>query len=192
MKTIIAALLLVFGACAVAAGAAEQMETPKDMVLLTVGGEIANTNRGPFDPQADSLFSRYKIDFERAFAFDRAMLLGLKQGSVTAQPNEFKQPVTFTGPLLKEVLAAVGAARARLSVVAVNNYVGWLSPEDIDSSDWILALTADGKPLDIGQQGPLWLLNTREEGEKPSEYARGHWVWAVMYLHVGDQAAERQ
>jgi hypothetical protein len=156
------------------------------MVVLTVGGDIAITNRDPLDAQADSLFSRYKIAFERAFAFDLPMLLRFKQGSVTVQPPEFKQPAKFTGPLLKEVLAAVGAARAKVRVVAVNGYEGWLAAEDIENSDWILALAADGKPLGMGQQGPIWLLNTRAEGEAASDDHRGHWVWAVMYLHVGE------
>ena len=44
-----------------------------------------------------------------------------------------------------------------------------MTPDDIDRSDWILALEADGVPLGIGQQGPLWLINTRAEGEKPGE-----------------------
>jgi hypothetical protein len=51
--------VVVFGA---AAFAAEKMEAPKEMVVLTVGGEIAITNL-PFDQQADSLFDRYKIEF---------------------------------------------------------------------------------------------------------------------------------
>ena len=57
----------------------------------------------------------------------------------------------------------------KITVVAVNGFSGWLMPEDVDKSDWILALEADGVPLGIGQQGPLWLINTRAEGEKPGE-----------------------
>jgi hypothetical protein len=51
-----------------------------------------------------------------------------------------------------------------MSFVAINGYTGWLLPEDVDGSNWILALEADGTPLDIGQQGPLWLINTRAAG----------------------------
>jgi hypothetical protein len=190
MKSIFMTFLLVLGVCV--AHGADKMETPKEMVLLTVGGDIAVTNRGPFDPDTDSLFSRSKIDFDRAFAFDRPMLLRLKQGSVTAQTPELDRSATFTGPLLKEVLATVGAARAKVRAMAVNGFEGWLSPEDIDRSDWILTLAADGKPLGLGQQGPIWLLKPLAEGESRSEDRRGHWVWAVMYLHVGDRAVEAE
>ncbi|MGV1014911.1 MAG: hypothetical protein ACOYB4_08070, partial [Methyloceanibacter sp.] len=179
MRTLLA-LLILLGVTA--AYAEEQMEAPKDMTVLTVGGMIGKTNRGPLDQKKDSLLARYKIDFERAFAFDRAMLLSLEQGTVRVQPPEFDAPATFSGPLLREVLGFLEAAKLKVTVVAVNGYEGWLNPDDIDNSDWIVALAVDGKPLGIGQQGPLWLLNTRPEGEGPSETPHGHWVWAVMYL----------
>jgi hypothetical protein len=183
MQRVLLAFLI---ALAVSAGhAAEQLEAPKEMVVLTVGGEIANTNRGPFDPNKDSIFSGLKIGFERAFAFDRPMLLRLKQGSVTAETEEIGQPAVFTGPLLKEVLAAVGAARAKVSVVGINGYEGFLEPEDVDNSDWVLALDVDGKPLGLGQQGPIWIINTRAPGDKPNQSHRGHWVWGVFYIRVG-------
>ena len=38
----------------------------------------------------------------------------------------------------------------------------------------------------IGQQGPLWLINTRAEGEKPGDDGRGRWVWGVFYMRVGE------
>lgn len=184
MKTMLIALLILLAAPV--AQAADQIETPKEAVILTVGGDIAITNRGPLDPDKDSLLSRYKVVFERGFAFDRPMLARLKQGSVTIQPPEYTAPAAFTGPLLKEVLAAVGAASGKkLTVLAVNGYEGWLAPEDIEASDWILALEMNGQPLGLGQQGPLWLLNTRKDGDKGDD-ARGHWVWAVMYLRVGE------
>jgi hypothetical protein len=70
--------------------------------------------------------------------------------------------------------------------VAVDGYTGWLTPEDIDGSDWILALAADGVPLGLGQQGPIWLLNTRSVGEQASETQEAHWVWSIYYIRVGE------
>jgi hypothetical protein len=172
--------------CCSPALAAGEAETPKEMMILTVGGTIGEANRGPLDPKRDSLLAINKIGFKRAFAFDRAMLLELPQGTVTAQPPEFDAPATFKGPLLREVLGKIEAAKLKITFVAVNGYTGWLTPEDIDASDWILALEADGKPLGLGGQGPLWAINTRAEGEKASVDHRGHWVWSVFYIHVGE------
>ena len=125
--------------------AADETREPDGMVLLTVGGLVGQPNRGAIDAKRDSLLAQLKADFKTGFAFDRAMLLELPQGSVTAQPAE-----------------------------------------DMDGSDWILALSADGEPLGIGQQGPIWLINTRGEGETVGEDRRGSHVWAVVYMHVGE------
>ena len=164
-------------------------ETPKatDMVVLTVGGMIGNTNRAPLDKKRDSQLARQNIDFKSAYEFDRAMLLALEQGSVTVQPPELDKPATFSGPLLRDVLGAVEAARVKLTIRALNGYSGWLAAEDVASSDWILALMQDGKPLGLGQQGPIWILNTRKDGKKAADDARGHWVWGVFYIQVGEE-----
>ena len=56
---------------------AEQMEAPKDMVVLTISGDIHNINR---------------LRFQRSFAFDRPMSLCLKQGTVRAQLWNLNNP----------------------------------------------------------------------------------------------------
>ena len=106
---------------------------------------------------------------------------------MTVPPPEFEKPATFSGPLLRDVLGAVEAARAKLTIKALNGYTGWLAAEDIASSDWILELSQGGKPLGLGQQGPIWILNTRKGGEKSADDARGHWVWGVFYIQVGEE-----
>jgi hypothetical protein len=173
MKRALLALYLVFAALPVLA--ADEPTPPRDMVVLTVSGMIGKTNRGPLDAKRDSLLALQKIDFKEAFAFDRATLLSLPQGTVTVQPREFDKPATFSGPLLHEVFGYLEAAQ-----VAVNGYTGWLDPDDIKSSDWILALSADGVPLGLGQQGPIWLINARAPDFKPDETHHAHWVWSVF------------
>jgi hypothetical protein len=104
MRPILIALLTAL--CFVPVHAAEQMEAPKDRMVLIVSGDIHNINRRALDLGNDSLLALQKVDFQRAFAFDRPMLLRLKQGAVRAQPPELNRPATFTDPLLTEVLAS--------------------------------------------------------------------------------------
>ena len=184
MRSLILALCLL--CAAVPALAADEPAPPRDMTVLTVGGMIGKTNRGPLDATRDNLLALQKIDFKDAFAFDRTTLLSLPQGTVTAQPREFDKPATFCGPLLREVFGYLEAAQVKTTFVAVNGYTGWLDPDDIKSSDWILALFADGVPLGLGQQGPVWLINTRAPDFKPDETHHAHWVWAVFYIKVGE------
>jgi hypothetical protein len=107
-------------------------------------------------------------------------------GPFSAVQNEFDAPATFSGPLLREVLGYLEAAQVRTTFVALNGYTGWLDPDDIKSSDWILALEVDGKPLGLGQQWPLWMLDTRSPDFKPNDEHHGHWVYAVFYMRIGE------
>lgn len=184
MMRVLATLLI--GLFSFPALAADEARAPRDMVLLTVGGLVGQPNRGPFDAKRDSLLAQLKVDFKHGFAFDRTMLLKLPQGSVTAEPAELGKPTVFSGPLLREVFVAIEAAMVKTTFVAADGYRGYLLPEDIIRSDWILALSADGKPLGIGQQGPIWLINTRGEGESVGEDHRGSHVWALVYMHIGE------
>ncbi len=95
------------------------------------------------------------------------------------QPPEFDKPATFYGPLLSEVLGYLEAAQVRSTFVALNGYTGWLEPDDIETSDWILALSADGEPLGLGQQGRL-AAQDRAAGFRANDEHHGHWVWAVF------------
>src|SRR5262245_13113384 len=180
---LVALVMLTFAAPAIAG---DEPAPPRGMVLLTVSGMIGKTNRGPLDNKRDSLLALQKAEFKNAFSFDRDMLLALPQGKVTVKTNEFDAPATFSGPLLREVLGYLEAAQVRTSFVALNGYAGYLDPEDVKSSDWILALSADGVPLGLGQQGPLWMLNTRAPDFKPNDEHHGHWVYAVFYIKVGE------
>src|ERR1044072_9997147 len=111
MKRTLLTLCLVFAALRVLA--ADEPAPPRDMVVLTVGGMIGKTNRGPLDAKRDSLLALQKIDFKDAYAFDRATLLSLPRGTVPAQPREFDKPATFSGPLLHEGLGYLEAGAVR-------------------------------------------------------------------------------
>ncbi len=181
------ALGLLLGLATAPALAADAGGAPADMVVLTISGAIAKTNRGPLQPGKDSLFAKRDVKFERAFAFDRAMLKSLKQGTVTAQPAPLTKPATFTGPRLKDVLAAMGAARTKVSFMALDGYVSWLDADDIDGSDWILALDAAACRL-ARRAGPIWVLDCPlaaiAKRRERSAAQQAHWNWSVFYMRV--------
>ena len=86
MRSILIAFIAAL--CALPVSAGEQQQAPKDMVLLTVSGTIGESNRGALDAKKDCLLALEKADFKKAFAFDRAMLQGLEQGTVTPNTAE--------------------------------------------------------------------------------------------------------
>jgi hypothetical protein len=184
MTRALLSLALVLGLFPALAGAEGEM--PRDMAVLTVGGMVGKTNRGPLDPKRDILLAEHKAEFKSAFAFDRAMLLALPQGTVTAQPEKFDKPATFSGPVLRELLGYLEAAKVKVTVMALDGFAGWLAPEDLQGSDWILALSADGVPLGLGQEGPIWLLKSGTHEVNTADPRHGDWVWNVFYIHIGE------
>ena len=184
MKHALLSLALVLGLSPAPAGGEDKM--PRDMAVLTVGGMIGQTNRGPLDPKRDILLAEHKAAFKSAFAFDRAMLLALPQGTVAAQPENFDKPANFSGPVLRELLGYLEAAKAKVTFMALDGFAGWLAPEDIEGSDWILALSADGVPLGLGQEGPIWLLKSGTHEVDTTDPRHGDWVWNVFYIHIGE------
>jgi hypothetical protein len=184
MKRTLLALALAFSI--LPAQAAGEAQTPRDMVLLTVGGLVGNSNRGPLDAKRDVVLAKYKVAFKNAFAFDRAMLLALPQAKVTAQPEGFAKPATFAGPGLRDLLEFLEAVKAKVRFMAIDGFSGWLAPEDIGGADWILALSADGVPLGLGQEGPIWLVKSGAQETNAEDPAHGDWVWGVFYIHIGE------
>jgi hypothetical protein len=181
-----AALYLVLALAVSPALAGSEAGTPRDMVLLTMAGQIGKTNRGPIDAKRDVLLAALKAEFKSAVEFDRAMLLALPQATVTGQPNTFDKPARFSGPELRGLLEHLEAAKLKVTFMALNGFAGWLAPQDIDGSEWILALSADGVPLGIGQQGPIWLVKSGAHKLDSSDPTHGDWVWNVFYIKIGE------
>ncbi len=161
----------------------------RGMVVLTVSGMIGKTNRGPLDPKRDSLLALHKHRFQAGLRLrpaDAAVAStqGDRDGAATGvrQARHLHRPAARRG-----ARASRGGEAARSRFVAVNGYTGWLAPEDIDGSDWILALEADGEPLGLGQQGPIWLLNTRSRGrEAERRSSRPLGLGRVLSSRVGE------
>ncbi|EKF57806.1 hypothetical protein QWE_19963 [Agrobacterium albertimagni AOL15] len=163
MKSIIAALL----AIGLSATAVLALEAPTGPVVLTVTGKISNTNAGD------------------AAQFDLAMLEKLKGRKGEMETPWTTGKVTFEGPLLREILAAVGATGTSLKVRALNDYAADVPAEDA-KLDTMLATKLDGKPMSIRDKGPLMLvypfdLNADLFNEK--YFSRS--VWQIKEIEVG-------
>ncbi|MEM7445483.1 MAG: hypothetical protein AAF414_19335 [Pseudomonadota bacterium] len=155
-------------------------------VLLTVYGEISNSNRGPIDDFDDVLLYRLGGDFEQAYTFCREDLAALSQTTITADYQNFTDgPVTATGPTLRAVLDAAGASATPGDIVltAVDGYQ-FVVPSDTDLSLLIAAIEANGSVLGFGDRGPVWIFG--EPGvinDSAGETDEGL-VWALIMVEV--------
>ena len=134
-------LLLAAGAWVCAGGAHGQtLGTPGGPVVLTLRGKLQRTNQG------DSA------------AFDMAMLEAVSQHSFTTKTPWFKQQRKFTGPLLRDVLAMVGAHGSTLRVGALNDYRIDVPADDARRFDVTLARMIDDRPITVREKGPLFMI----------------------------------
>lgn len=157
---------------------------PVGSTILTVAGNISQVNRPPFDRFEDTFFAHHERSFDKAFAFDLAMLGALDTHRASIAFAGWPRPIQIEGPLLQDVLAAAGAAQGTVTLVALDGFATELSPSQLAAEDWIVALKKNGRYLGIGQRGPTWVLYARRDGKPATEEDEGRWPWAVFLIEV--------
>ncbi|MBM3586099.1 MAG: hypothetical protein FJX36_17385 [Alphaproteobacteria bacterium] len=147
-----------------------------------MAGAIGAANRGAPDAFADPFLCYHEIAFDRAYAFDRAMLEALGIRRITTRYPGTDRAIEAEGPLLRDVLAAVGATGAKVSAMALDGYAAEIAVDEAARYDIVLALRADGHDLKLGGRGPAWIAFP----DDPAFAERGDaaWVWGVFFLRV--------
>ena len=163
---------------------AADLPSPSGPVVLTVAGAIEKTNRPAFDAFEDGFLNYHEKQFERAVAFDRAMLEALGLQSVTLHAPDWPGPFRFEGPWLVDLLEAVGAKGETITLVALDGFAVEISRDELADADWLLAVKRDGAYLGLGQRGPTWLVYRRKDGKAPSHDDEARWPWSVFYIEV--------
>ena len=143
------------------------LSLPSGPVILTVTGNIANTNVGG------------------EAQFDRAMLNALPQHEFETSTPWTEGVNHYRGPLMRDVLARVDTQSGTVHVAALNGYEAEIPATDFASYDVILALAKDGEAIPIREYGPLWVLYPFDQDEALlSEKIRFRAVWQVMHIDV--------
>lgn len=125
-------------AAAAFAGAAQS--STEDKVLLSIGGKLGRPDR---DGRA---------------LFDMKRLQGFPQHSLTQKTPWYAGPRKFSGPLLREVLAAAGAQGQSIEAIAINDYKVTIPMDDVKQHDVMLALQMDDRPMPLRDKGPLFII----------------------------------
>lgn len=161
---------------------ADALPAPSGPVLLTVVGKVDNANRGAMDPADDAFFRFNDVEFEAAAEFDLAMLeqLGIKDMSLTLPRSG--RTLTFSGPLLRDVLAAAGADGETVTVQALDGFAAELPMKDIESFDILYALKQEGDYFDLGDRGPAWVLYPEAFPDYASTSDK--WVFSAYLIRV--------
>lgn len=139
---------------------AQALESPRGKVLLSISGAISITNA---PGRAD---------------FDLAMLDALPQHGFTTATPWFKTPRRFSGPLLRDVLAAAGAQGKTLKAVALNSYKAEIPADDAQAFKMLMATRLDDKPMPLREKGPLFIIypfDDNAELRQERYYSRSAW-----------------
>lgn len=151
---------LLGAAALLVAGASHALDAPKGKVVLSISGNIQFKNAGD---HAD---------------FDMDMLAALPQHSFATSNPWYKEVKKFTGPLLRDVLAAAGAQGTTLKAVALNNFKVEIPVTDTRQFSVVLARLMDDKPMPIRDKGPLFIIypfDTDTELHSARYYSRSAW-----------------
>ena len=146
---------------------AQALDVPEGPALLTVSGKVRDTNRGG------------------TAVFDMAMLERLPQASFSARTPWFAQARKFTGPLLRDVVAAAGGYGTQLRAVALNDYRVDLPLADTLRYDILLARLLDDKPMAVRDKGPLFIIypfDQHAELRNPVYHSRCAWQLKAIEL----------
>jgi hypothetical protein len=129
-------------------------------VILTISGNVAEKNT------------------PAAAVFDLAMIEKLPQRTFTTMTPWDKQPIKFTGPLLRDVLAAAKASGTTIKAVALNDYQSSIPLADAQKFDVILAHKMNDVEIPVKTKGPLFIVypyDTKAELRSTVYYERSAW-----------------
>ncbi len=139
---------------------ASALQPATGKVILTIGGNVGDKNTS------------------NAAAFDMAMLEKLPQRSFTTMTPWDKHPIKFTGPLLRDVLAAAKATGTTIKAVALNDYQSSVPLDDAQKFDVILAHKMNDADIPVKTKGPLFIVypyETKSELRSTVYYERSAW-----------------
>ncbi len=91
--------------------------------------------------------------------------------------------VSFEGPLLRDLVTAVGFEGSTIAVSALNDYSSEIPLTDADDFDVILAIRKDGEHMSIADMGPAFVVYPYDSDPRLRDrvyYARS--VWQVSRI----------
>lgn len=146
---------------------AEGLTRPTGRVILSVSGDIANTNAGD------------RADFDR----DMLEAIGLTELRTSTHWTEGVQ--TFEGVLARDLLAAVDARGQTAKAIALDDYSVEIPLSDFQAYAVLLALKMNGKYMRVRERGPLWIVYPRDDHkELVGKDVDAKWLWQLRKLEI--------
>ena len=163
--------------------------------LLTVGGLVTKTNRGPVDPALDQMMAKHGVKFAKALALDSERLRRMPRIEIQPTVEYDNKKHKLSGPLLTTALREAGVdlkAPARIGLRAVDGYNVSIGLADVQSYRMIVATHLDDQNLGLGGLGPQWAVYEADVipafKDKPVKERFGLCPWGLYYIDVATPA----
>ena len=143
--------------------------TLQPKALLTVSGRIGRVNNKTTN----------------TYDFTESDFLKLTQSSITTGTSWTPTSV-FVGPLLLDVMQAVGVTSGTLNFKTLDDYSAPIPWEDLVRYGVILAHSQDGKRLNNKRWGPLWTIYPRDQNPAALKgpIAESRFIWQVNRIEA--------
>jgi hypothetical protein len=146
---------------------AAELAKPDGAVILSVSGNIANTN-APGIAQ-----------------FDHALLASIGQTEFITDTHWTEGDHSFSGVSVAALAHLVGAKGVNVHAVALNDYAIEIPLQELIDHGALLATSMDGKPLRIRDYGPIWIVfPIKQRPEIRTDRNRDFWIWQLTSLDI--------
>jgi hypothetical protein len=135
-----------FAALAMAASATAAHAGDAAPLSLDIDGEVRVTNNAA----------------HTAYHFTEAQLLKLPVHAISTS-TAWTPRTTFTGPLLSDILKAVGAYGSEIEIHTLDDYICDVPVADASRYGVVLAYAMNGRRLKVSDYGPLFLVYPRDQ-----------------------------
>lgn len=167
MNMMIRAVTLFLFMCAGMPLAADELGVPENTVILTVSGDIAQTN------------------VQQTARFDHDMLSALPATEFVTTTIWSEGPQTFVGVELKVILDFLGVDGGMLHATAINDYTVEIPVDDAVAGGPIIAYKLNGDVMSVRDKGPLWVIYPYDRSvDYRTEVVYSRSIWQLDRINV--------
>jgi hypothetical protein len=145
---------------------ADEMPRPDGDIILTLSGEITNTNTED---------GRLELDL--------VMLQAMPVTKFKTNTIWLEKAVEFTGVNLKAILDYAGASGTLIHAIALNDYKVDIPADTVDADAPLVAYHIDGEIMSTREKGPLWVVYPYDQDAKyRTEVVYSRSIWQLDRL----------
>ncbi len=145
----------------------EKLASPSGDVILTVTGDITNTN---VDDSAQ---------------FDLEMLMALDDTVIETSTIWTQGIQTFQGVSLDVLTETLGITEGTILATAINNYTIEIPTSDAKPDGPIIAYMHNGETMTVRNNGPLWIIYPYDSNnEYRSELIYSRSIWQLDRIKI--------